>query len=294
MKNLGEIQENSTVTFLFTTHNAAGAPVAPSAAFVAADFVIYKDASAVQRTSAAGVTITSPFDTVVGLHLVSIDLSDNTDAGFYSVGSNIKVVLNPSTTTVDGQSVLAEIANFDLVSHKTKQQDYFNSLVKATCVVTNTSATQAELPTGTYGDLQGAKLWVIAGTGVGQSTTIESFNDTTDIAVFNETLSTALDGTSVVLIEKDGRSIIDSANPLAASLSTSERQAIMTAVMTEAYPADGVSAITPAQAMYAVLQLLSEFARTGTTVSVKKRDGTEAFTLLLDSATEPTTVNQAS
>ena len=71
--------------------------------------------------------------------------------------------------------------------------------------------------------------------------------------------------------------------------------AVMTTAMTEDYPADGVSAMTPAQALYANVQLLTEFVRAGAIVSVKERDGvTEAIELTLDSATAPTTSTQSS
>ena len=64
--------------------------------------------------------------------------------------------------------------------------------------------------------------------------------------------------------------------------------------LTEDYPVDGQSAATPAQILYSINQMLSEFARSGTTVSIKKRDGTEAFQLTLDSATNPTSSTQSS
>jgi hypothetical protein len=69
---------------------------------------------------------------------------------------------------------------------------------------------------------------------------------------------------------------------------------VLSDAMTEEYPGDGVSAVSPAAMLYSINQMLSEFARTGTTVSVKKRDGTEAFQLTLDSATQPTTAEQSS
>ena len=66
------------------------------------------------------------------------------------------------------------------------------------------------------------------------------------------------------------------------------------ALMTESYPVDGQSAMTPEQALYAIVQMLSEFERTGTAVSIKKRDAvTEAFPLTLDSATAPTSSTQS-
>ncbi len=68
-----------------------------------------------------------------------------------------------------------------------------------------------------------------------------------------------------------------------------------TTLQTEAYPADGVSSVTPIQLLYSINQMLSEFQRTGTLVSVKERDGaTEAFEITLDSGTAPTTATQSS
>lgn len=64
--------------------------------------------------------------------------------------------------------------------------------------------------------------------------------------------------------------------------------------LTEAYPADGVSSVSPAQLIYSINQLLSEFARTGTSVSIKKRDGSEAYQLALDSGLTPTSSTQSS
>ena len=97
------------VRFQFSTHAAAGGNVAPNSAFEAADLRIYKAAdgaafSATQRSSANGITMTSPFDSLTGFHDVDIDLADNTDAGFYAAGSLYAVVLAPDET-VDGQTI---------------------------------------------------------------------------------------------------------------------------------------------------------------------------------------------
>lgn len=99
--------------FSFTTHAASGAAVAPSSAFENADLRIYKDGSATQRSSSSGITMTSPFDTVTGLHHVDIDLSDNTDAGFYAAGSFYEVHLVPDET-VDSLAVVKVLAYFDI------------------------------------------------------------------------------------------------------------------------------------------------------------------------------------
>lgn len=71
-------------------------------------------------------------------------------------------------------------------------------------------------------------------------------------------------------------------------------ETLWTDALTEAYPADGVSGVTPAQLIYSINQLLSEFARTGTSVSIKKRDGSEAYQLTLDSGITPTSSTQSS
>src|SRR6188768_2131784 len=101
------------VRFMFSTHEAAGGNVAPSTAFEAADLLIYRAAdgaatSGTQRSSANGITMTSPFDTLVGVHDVDIDLTDNTDAGFYAAGYQYSVMIAPDET-VDGQTITGVI-----------------------------------------------------------------------------------------------------------------------------------------------------------------------------------------
>lgn len=69
--------------------------------------------------------------------------------------------------------------------------------------------------------------------------------------------------------------------------------AILTRQMTESYAADG-AAPTLAQALFEIMQCLTEFAISGTTITVKKRDGsTTAMTFTLDSATKPTSRTRA-
>lgn len=107
--HLGYYNTSSTRThvgFQFSTHAATGANVAPSSAIDAADIRIYRAAdgaafSATQRSSASGITCTSPFDSLTGFHDVDIDLTDNTDAGFYAAGYRYAVVLAPNDETID-------------------------------------------------------------------------------------------------------------------------------------------------------------------------------------------------
>ena len=101
----------ATVELFFTTNSAAGAAVAPSSAFEAADVLLYKGHSTTERSSQSGWTMTSPFDSKTGLHQLSIDLSDNTDAGFYADGSVYHPILSPDET-VDSQAVIAVLDKF--------------------------------------------------------------------------------------------------------------------------------------------------------------------------------------
>jgi hypothetical protein len=106
----GDFAEDATVYVPLTTHAAAGGAVAPASPFDLGDFAIYNN----------GLTVTSPFDSVTGLHLLAIDTSvDTGDAGFWAVGSDYMVVLAPASgtgtvETVDGQSVVAVVATFSI------------------------------------------------------------------------------------------------------------------------------------------------------------------------------------
>lgn len=100
-----DFAEDSTIRLGFVSTAPDGTPTAPSAAFTAADFAIYKDGSATQKTTTNGITVTSPFDSITGRHLISIDTSNDTgDAGFWAAGSVYEVVLS-TAKTVDSKSV---------------------------------------------------------------------------------------------------------------------------------------------------------------------------------------------
>ena len=112
---LGDIEEDSVVTLPFSTHEAAGGNVAPSSALEIADIRVYKWSSATQRSSTAGMTMTSPFDSLTGVHMVEIDTSDNTDAGFWAAGNLYHILLAPDET-VDGQTLTGvHLASFGIV-----------------------------------------------------------------------------------------------------------------------------------------------------------------------------------
>lgn len=83
------------------------------------------------------------------------------------------------------------------------------------------------------------------------------------------------------------------ASELAADAITEIVNAIWTTQLTEAYNTDG-AAPTGAQALFVIMQRLVDFAISSTTITVKKIDGTTtAYTLTLDSATDPTSSSRA-
>jgi hypothetical protein len=116
MEWLGDFPEDfAAVTCMFTTHAASGAPVAPLSAFEAADVLIYKNGNAAQKTTTNGVTMTSPFDSVTGLHCLTIDTSNDTgDSGFWVPGAVYTLVLSPDSETVDGVTVAKVIGQFGI------------------------------------------------------------------------------------------------------------------------------------------------------------------------------------
>ena len=89
----------------------------PSASATITDFAntdvhIHKIGSLTQRSSSSGVAIDIDVDGITGGHWITIDLSDNTDAGFYAAGSEISVRIEG--VTIDGATVNAFVGAFSI------------------------------------------------------------------------------------------------------------------------------------------------------------------------------------
>ena len=112
---LGDFDTTQTVYIPFATYNSNGASVTITGLAVT-DIEVYKDGSATQRASDAGYTLLDTdgidFDGITGIHGFSVDLSDNTDAGFYATGHEYWVVV--ASVTVDGQTVNLLAATFSI------------------------------------------------------------------------------------------------------------------------------------------------------------------------------------
>jgi hypothetical protein len=138
MNYIGDFAEDATVRIVLTTNNGDGAAVAPSSAFEAADFRVYKNGSATQKATTNGITVTSPFDSVTGLHILEIDTSNDTgDSGFWTTGADFWVVATPDET-IDSQTVVGVIATFSI------QNRYSSARLAA--IETDTQDIQGRLP----------------------------------------------------------------------------------------------------------------------------------------------------
>jgi len=80
--------------------------------FAATDVHIHKNGSLTQRASSSGVAIDIDVDGITGSHWITIDLSDNDDAGFYAAGSEISVRVEG--VTIDGATINAFVGAFSI------------------------------------------------------------------------------------------------------------------------------------------------------------------------------------
>jgi hypothetical protein len=157
---------------------ATGAPSATTN-FAAGDIQIYKDGGVTQRSSSAGITVTTSFDSNTGLQMIVIDLSDNTDAGFYAAGHEYDVAV--ADVTIDSQTVRFWVGSFSieraggvlaLLKAGTAKVDVTKWLTGTIPAVTTTGVplVDAKYLNGTLntGRDIGASVLLSTGTGTGQ------------------------------------------------------------------------------------------------------------------------------
>jgi uncharacterized protein YunC (DUF1805 family) len=111
--HLGNVAAGSILYIPFHTFDSNGASITLTGLAVT-DIEIYKNGSVTQRSSDNGYALLDTdgidFDGITGIHGFSIDLSDNTDAGFYAAGSFYWVVI--SAVTIDTRTVNFIAATF--------------------------------------------------------------------------------------------------------------------------------------------------------------------------------------
>jgi hypothetical protein len=111
--NAGDFNTTETVIIPINTFDSNDPTASVTVTNLAAgDVEIHKDGSTTQRASDSGVSVSIDFDGVTGNHIISIDLSDNTDAGFYSAGS--RYLVRVEGITVDGGTLNAWVGGFSI------------------------------------------------------------------------------------------------------------------------------------------------------------------------------------
>lgn len=153
MLNLGTIRPGRTIDIPFESFaSSTGAPITASN-FAVGDVKVFKDASMTERASTSGFTLIDTdgidLDGITGIHGVSLDLSDNTTAGFWAAGSRYLVAI--STITVDSQTMSFWAARFTIG---------YDAAVLNTTIATLSTQTSFTLTAGPAEDdaLNGAAL----------------------------------------------------------------------------------------------------------------------------------------
>lgn len=306
MINLGAVPANSTLYIPFESDNSSGASVTITG-LATSDIKIYKNGSTTERSSTAGFTLLDTdgidFDSLTGIHGFSIDLSDNTDASFYAVGSWYWVVV--STITVDSQTKSFIAAVFRIVAAESvagkPKVDVDAWLGTAAATPTTAGVPEVDVThwlgtaaaTPTVAGVPEVDITHAGGTAITVASGIPEVkvasiaaNAITATAIADGAIDAgaiAADAITAAKIAADA--IAEIQNGLATSSALSS---LLTTALSESYAANG-SPASAAQLLYAVHQMLMAFAIGGTTISVKQLDGTtQAFAVTLDDATSPT------
>ena len=107
MINLGDFPTGATVYVPFATYDKDDGSSITMTGLAITDIEIYKNGVITQRASDNGYTLLDTdgidFDGITGLHGFKIDLSDNSDSGFYAAGNEYQVAV--SAITVDAVTI---------------------------------------------------------------------------------------------------------------------------------------------------------------------------------------------
>ena len=264
---LGDFNINSNVYYKFSTNDGSGGRIEPVSAFDNTDVRIYKNDSATQRASVSGVVMTSPFDSMVGIQDIRIDLSDNDDPGYYTSASDYNVVLYPDKT-VDSQNVSKVLFSFSIQNRYTRGTDSASLASELSAHDAKIDIAQLSLNT-ISADVSGLDGSVMRGTDSALTLTDISLSAIAD-AIWNETTS--------------GHT---TANTYGNEVATSA--GILLTQLAESYASQGTSA-TASQLLYMIWSRLKSLVDVNTTTpySLKLDDSTSAMTYTTDSASLPT------
>lgn len=306
MSYYGDIRLGDTIDVKFTSRNTSGVPTTLSGTPAVAAYV---DNGTTEIT--AGVTLTTDFDARTGLNNVRVVASSGNG---FATATNVSLVI--TTGTVGGTSVVGEqIGSFSIENRSAVMPtvaartldvsstgeagiDWANIGSPTTAV--NLSGTNIDTDqvvasvTGAVGSVTGAVGSVTGAVGsvtgnVGGNVT-GSVGSVAAGGITASSIATGAIDADALAADAVTEIWAGSTAPSAATIATS----VLTTAMTESYNTDG-AAPTLTQATLLALQILSESSVSGTTLTVKKLDGsTTAATFTLNDGTTPTSITRAS
>lgn len=294
----------------YTSAGATGASITMTGLAVT-DIEVYKNGSVTQRASDTGFALLdtdgTDFDGLTGIHGISIDLSSNATAGFFTAGGFYWVVI--SSVTIDAQTVNFVAATFTIgyadalinttIATLTSQTSFTltvgpaenNALVGCTCVI-HDIASAVQIGIGRITAYTGSTLTVTLGAAVtftvaaGDNISIFAPANLTSavIADINATVDTALadyDGPTHAELVSEIDTVqanVAGLNNLSAAQVNAE---VVDALSTDTYAEPGVGAPAATVSLAAKIGYLYKFLRnrqtsTSTTLTVYNDDATTA------------------
>lgn len=113
MNYYGDFNADETVYIPFNTFDSDGASITVTD-LASTDIKVHKDGAVAERASSSGYAVVIDFDGITGNHLITIDTSNNDDAGWYTGGTDYQVRVEG--ITVDTQTLNAWVGSFSLTN----------------------------------------------------------------------------------------------------------------------------------------------------------------------------------
>lgn len=150
MLYLGDYLPAMSVHHMWSSYSAAGASITRA---TNGTISVYKDNGTTQSTT--GVTDTEDFDSLTGIHVITIDLS--ADETFYSPHSNFTIVL--SAATIDGQTVNSVLGHFSIMNRGSMKRATYGKVSTANAATTLTTFRCANITEATADHFIGQSVY---------------------------------------------------------------------------------------------------------------------------------------
>lgn len=242
----------------------------------------------------AGITLTVDYDSVTGMNDIAVVA---TSGNGYEVGKYYDLVI--TTGTVGGVSVVGEVVgHFRAMAAETVAgvPEVDVTFVSGTAQTANDNGADINAILTDTADMQPR----VAAIEVDTSTTLQAELDAIQAAVITNAAGVDI-AADIIAIKAETALIVADTNELQtddipgviAALNNLSAADVLTTQLTESYAADG-AAPTLTQSLMLIQQMLGDFSISGTTLTVKKVDGsTSAATFTLNDASTPTSITRA-